>query len=178
VRALASSGSAQIIHRPLAAAFSRQVTSACWALRLEFSDGNDDLLWDTLVGAVHGLVGTMRTPREIRAGLAGVPEAIARAVLASCDAQVNRLVSVIQRPTALLAARERAIAAEIRARHARLAATLLQPGLFDRRQDRQAAAQHAALLDLLRQTAARLARLEQRSSVTGAVTPAFVALRR
>jgi hypothetical protein len=42
--------------------------------------------------------------------------------------------------------RERAIAAAVRQRHARIAADLLQPGLFDHRAERRAASQ-AAVLD-------------------------------
>jgi len=52
--------------------------------------------------------------------------------------------------------RERAICASIRIRHARIAAELLQPGLFDRRTERRAAVQSSVFEDALAQCQSRL----------------------
>jgi hypothetical protein len=52
----------------------------------------------------------------------------------------------LQRPLELWAGREMDMMAVIRRQHARMSASLLQPGLFDRRSDRAAAAR-AAVLD-------------------------------
>jgi hypothetical protein len=60
----------------------------------------------------------------------------------------------------LLRRREQAIARAVEARHARLAAALLQPGLFDRRTERAATAR-ASLVDEARsRAAARVTQLE------------------
>jgi hypothetical protein len=56
------------------------------------------------------------------------------------------LEASLRTPLALASRRERAIAGSIAADRARLAADLLQPGLFDRRAERLRAAQ-AAVLD-------------------------------
>jgi hypothetical protein len=61
---------------------------------------------------------------------------------------------------ALLGGREQAIAKVLEERHARLAATLLQSGLFDRRIERAAAAQAAVLNEARSRVAARLIALE------------------
>jgi superfamily II DNA or RNA helicase len=57
--------------------------------------------------------------------------------------------------------REHAIAAALRTRHARLSAALVQPGLFDRRADRAAAAQSALLERALERSMARLSWLDR-----------------
>jgi hypothetical protein len=55
--------------------------------------------------------------------------------------------------------REEAIAGRLRERHARLSATLLQPGLFDRRVDRMAGDRHEALQEALSRSSLRIAHL-------------------
>lgn len=55
--------------------------------------------------------------------------------------------------------RERALMDELRNRHARLSAGLLQPGLFDRRSERAAAAQASLLQQALSASATRMAQL-------------------
>jgi hypothetical protein len=56
----------------------------------------------------------------------------------------------------LAEARERAIAEGLRQQRARIAASLLQPGLFDRRVERAAAAQNATLDEALDRCSRRL----------------------
>jgi hypothetical protein len=51
--------------------------------------------------------------------------------------------------------REDAIATRLRDNHARLSATLLQPGLFDRRAERAAAAQASRVEEALQKSRAR-----------------------
>jgi hypothetical protein len=60
----------------------------------------------------------------------------------------------------LLTRRERSIVRALEANQARLAGSLLQPGLFDRRAERAANAQAALVNEALSRAAARIAELE------------------
>ena len=100
------------------------------------------------------------------------PAAWARACVGSHDprlvafmeqAQSVRLADLraqVQTSVALLARREHAIVASLEQRHARLAAALLQPGLFDRRSERVASAQASLIADARSRAAARLMELD------------------
>jgi hypothetical protein len=57
--------------------------------------------------------------------------------------------------------REKAIADALRVRHARLAASVLQPGLFDRRTEHAAAAQAFIVEAALKRSNARLVLLDR-----------------
>jgi hypothetical protein len=63
------------------------------------------------------------------------------------------------------AEREQAICAAVRRHHARIAADLLQPGLFDRRTDRRAASQAGVLEEALAQCQSRLDDLAHRAGL-------------
>jgi len=66
----------------------------------------------------------------------------------------------------LAEAREQAIAEGLRHQRARIAASLLQPGLFDRRAERAAAAQNATLDEALDRCARRLDDLSRYGAVS------------
>jgi hypothetical protein len=66
-----------------------------------------------------------------------------------------RLVESIEPWLRLAQQREHAIASALQSRRARLAATMLQAGLFDRRADRTAVAQSALVDEALHQLAQR-----------------------
>jgi hypothetical protein len=69
------------------------------------------------------------------------------------------LISTLAPGVALASRREEAIIAAARQRHGRMAVALLQRGLFDRRVERAAESQDAALEELLGRCRARLAQL-------------------
>ena len=75
-------------------------------------------------------------------------------------ATLAALADEMRAPVALLTSRERAIAKVLEEKQARLAAALLQPGLFDRRAERAAAAQASLLNEARSRTVARLIELE------------------
>jgi hypothetical protein len=75
--------------------------------------------------------------------------------------------------------RELAIVEALTERRARLAAALVQPGLFDRRHERAAASQRVVIEDALSRCEARLEELaRQRQVVADAVALAFAVLLR
>ncbi len=88
----------------------------------------------------------------------------------SLDSIADRLLSAFltafQPAHELAGERERAIAEALRQQRARLATSLLQPGLFDRRVERVAAAQNATLDEALDRCARRLDELARCSSVS------------
>jgi hypothetical protein len=131
-----------------------------WVWRLTFADENGRLLWESLLAlraqAGRGPV-TAERARECLHGRDGRVTALIE------QAQGRRLVEVAEEMRAgveLLTRREEAIARAVEATHARLAAALLQPGLFDRRAERAARAR-ASLVDEVRsRAAARVKQLE------------------
>jgi hypothetical protein len=77
----------------------------------------------------------------------------------------DALRKALEGPANLWMEREQAIAGRLRERHARLSATLLQPGLFDRRSDRLASEHHEALQEALSRSSLRIAHLSGLSDV-------------
>jgi hypothetical protein len=80
------------------------------------------------------------------------------------DRLLSSVLSACTPSRTLTREREQAIAEGLRQQRARLATSLLQPGLFDHRAERAAAAQNATLDEALARCAARLDELA-RSSV-------------
>jgi superfamily II DNA or RNA helicase len=152
---------------------------AFWTFRLEFLDTDDRLLWESLL-AVHA---TVRQPPPDRWGdlrsfvdqlRDGLSVALAREHLAAAGA----LHEAMGEPRQLARRREHAIVAAARRRCARLAARLVQPSLFDRRSERQAADQFAALNALLSRCEAHLSWLGRSGEIrAGSREPAFVFIR-
>jgi hypothetical protein len=95
-------------------------------------------------------------------------------IAVDCNRLADLLSGSIRTPAALALDRERAIARDIDRRHARMAATLIQGGLFDRRPEREAAAQRELLDQALTRCRARIAELHRLRHVTiAAVRPVF-----
>jgi superfamily II DNA or RNA helicase len=136
----------------------RAVQGRCWAWRLTFTDDRGLLLWESLlplwtwVGARHGPA----TARQLAAGASVLAPIVATAQSAALD----DVARTLRRQAAALQRREHTIRDALQDRHARLAAALLQPGLFDRRVDRAAAAQAELLADALSRSDARLRELD------------------
>ena len=147
---------------------------ACWALWITLADPEGRLLWETVIG-VSGRPGRIR-PRS--------REAILRFVDASWR-QVQEAVAIqharaahpgsdsFRASTALALEREQAIAREIALRDARMAAHLLQPGLFDRRAERQAAAVREVTDNALAHCHGRIAELQRQQAAVTTLRPAF-----
>ena len=79
----------------------------------------------------------------------------------------------IRAPAALALDREHAIARDIDRRHARMAATLIQGALFDRRTEREATSQRELIDEAMSRCHTRIAELHRLRPVTTAVRPAF-----
>jgi hypothetical protein len=127
---------------------------------LTFADEAGRLIWDALLPLQAAGARGPGTPAWARAWLAGWAPAFDAAALRAQEARLAELASLMRAGIALHSQREQALAAALEKRHARLAATLLQHGLFDRRSERATNA-HALLMDDARSgTAARLIALQ------------------
>jgi superfamily II DNA or RNA helicase len=114
-----------------------------WAYRLSCADEAGHVVFETVTG--------LRDERIASAIDARIEQAAAN----HHDALVANTSSAIAVWLDLAARREDAIVATLRESHARLSATLLQPGLFDRRAERAAAAQAARVEEAARTSLAR-----------------------
>ena len=149
--------------------------SAVWALWLELIDLEGRLIWETLVG-VHGTHPWSRPPtltsfrRRIDAAWAELrTEATQRH-----GSTIATLNDSIRTPALRALARERAIARSVEARRGRIAAHLIQQGLFDHRTERDALAQRELVELALGRCEGRIAELLNRAAATDiTVRPAF-----
>jgi superfamily II DNA or RNA helicase len=147
--------------------------------RLELVDGDGRPLWESLL-ALHV---TLRNrppdrPRQIRQFVNRVSADVAALVAKEHRVAAARLRASTHDSLTLARDREQAIMAAATRCDARIAARLLQPSLFDRRAERQATDQLAALNALLAHCEARLARIARCRQVhTGSFEPAFLLLR-
>jgi superfamily II DNA or RNA helicase len=136
-----------------------------WAFRVMVEDAALQPLWTTVVGLgeANGLV--TRSHGAIRRAFDSFHTRVDPVLDALADHLLSSCLSAIQPSYHLALQRERAIAEALRLQRARLATRLLQPGLFDRRAERAAAAQNATLDEALHRCAARLDELERSCDV-------------
>ena len=121
--------------------------AAIWAYRLSCVDEGGHVVFETIAGV-----------RDDRSGFAidaGIEQVAAR----HHDALVSTAAGEIAAWLDLAARREDAIVAGLRESDARLAAALLQPGLFDRRAERAASAQASRVDEAVQRSRARQALL-------------------
>jgi superfamily II DNA or RNA helicase len=162
--------------RPFAATRRRAPAAlAWWALWLEWTDTDGQLVWETLTGITAGHRWTRHRSRQ---GIRRLVDASWTQIREEAAGERHRLALLASRAmwasTSMAVAREKAIARDIAQRHARIAADLLQPGLFDRRSERLAAAQRAIVDGALTQCQQRMAELERHRHTTApALRPAF-----
>lgn len=166
-RGMCSRPEAALETRPLAAGVRLRGREASDVLiyRLMFEDAACRFVWSSLVGLV---VRTLRRPWNRRAAVEWLDACgpdLETLVRGAHEAALVRLQTSLRVPLALAAARERAIFSALEDGHARMAATLLQPGLFDRRVERLSAAQSAVMHEALDQCAARLRALHTAGDV-------------
>jgi hypothetical protein len=162
--------------RPFVASRRRAAAAlAWWALWLEFADADGRVLWETIVGLGGSHVWMRQRSREQIRRLMDTSWPQVQRDAAVHHQRLTHLVSQSLRTSAALAVeRERAIARDITVQHARMAAGLLQPGLFDRRAERQAATQREIVDHALAHCHDRLAELQRhRNAIASAFRPAF-----
>jgi hypothetical protein len=149
--------------------------SAWWTLWLDYADSEGQLVWETLIG-VHGTHPWAR-PRfrsDVRRHLDASWTQIQNGIAVDCGRLADRLSDSIRAPVVLALDREHAIARDIDRRHARMAASLIQGALFDRRTEREATAQRELIDQALSRCHTRIAELHRlRHVTTVAVRPAF-----
>jgi superfamily II DNA or RNA helicase len=116
-----------------------------WAFRVVVTSAADEILWETLIAAAaHGFAAPRRSASATRAALSHGP-ALERIVGEASAARLTMLRGELKQPLALWLQRELDLVEGIRQEYARMSVALLQPGLFDHRNDRAAASQAATL---------------------------------
>jgi superfamily II DNA or RNA helicase len=137
-----------------------------WIYRLAMVDAGGQFVWDTLLGVAASSGVDARTTRDLRTWVTATDQ---RLISLICD-EHQRVLSDAARsmrgPLALAARREHALVETLASHRARLAATLLQRGLFERRAERSATAQTAVVDDALARCAARLRELDLLARLT------------
>jgi hypothetical protein len=125
----------------------RDDPGSIWAFRLSCADEGGQVMFETITG-----LRDERTGSAVDARIEQIAARHHEAVVADTSASLTGWLD-------LAARREDAIATGLRENHARLSATLLQPGLFDRRSERAAAAQASRVEEALQKSRARQALL-------------------
>jgi superfamily II DNA or RNA helicase len=155
------------------------IAAAYWAYRVTFTDPESAVLWDTVLvfgGRIPG--GLFMTPSRVRH--------LAERLFSDCSARVEnehraalaRFLATVQEPVERAMARERAILAAAERQNARIAATLLQPSLFDRRTEATASQQTAMLEELRHRCHQRLDWLDRHQrACAGSHEPVFALIR-
>ena len=145
-----------------------------WGVHVAFSTPDDEVAWATVL-CLHGepqpgteFLDRWRTSLDSRW--------LEDLVLVTQRGMLERARAAAHRWRNLAEVRELAIAAALGDRRARMAATLIQHGLFDRRAERMAAAQAALLATAARQSEERLERLRRHVLVAAPTRLAFAAL--
>ena len=132
-------------------------------------------MWETLVGvdAVHQWARPTRLA-DVRTIFGDSWKLVRRHVEGDHSGLVDLHTPSLRTAAAIALERERAISFAVGRQHARMAASLLQVGLFDRRIEREAAAQRELLEQALSRCHARIEEL-QRKQVASIITtrPAF-----
>jgi hypothetical protein len=150
------------VSRPVVSIARRQdVEGRCWwAFRTMYVDARQRRIWETLAGiACRGVRAPHRSAAELRRWSAATWDALV-ILLERMDSSERAALENRLRPVLDLAVRrEHAIATMLGARRARMAATVIQPGLFDRRTEKAAAAQVAIVDEALARCRVRLSEL-------------------
>jgi ERCC4-related helicase len=148
---------------------------ALWALWLESACLNGQLEWETLIGArADHQWPRSKSMTDLRNRVDESWTQVRNYVSVEHSRITEDLVAWLRTSAARALEREEAIARAIERHHARLAAGLLQGGLFDRRTEREATAQRELLEMALTRCRTRIEELQQRQA--GAVItsrPAF-----
>jgi hypothetical protein len=162
--------------RPFASAV-RTARHGCWVFRISINGTEDDLLCETLLGAWYVTTRSrFATAREVVSHL----DVSRRELLGAIRDEppvVARLGAALHGSATAAIAREQAIIDTLEHRRARLAATLIQRALYDRRLERDTAAQRGVLEEALAHCRRRLEHLiRKRGPGLVVVEPAFAVI--
>jgi hypothetical protein len=137
-----------------------------WVYRLLVEDSEQQSYWTTVVGIRERAHLNHFSNLGIRARVDSLSTLVDPVFNSITDRLLSSFLDAIHQTRSLAVERERAIEEGLRRQRARLAASLLQPGLFDRRAERAAAAHNAVLDEALDRCAHRLAELARSDSVS------------
>jgi superfamily II DNA or RNA helicase len=155
----------------------RRERRAFWVFRLEYVDRDERRACEILL-ALAATPGWLPRGRAaaVRTWFEAAAHALSATVAREQRAALARLRRALETPLALAAERERAIMTEVAARHGRMAASLVQPGLFDRRVERAAAAQVEMREQTLVRCRLRLDALDRAGSLAAGRTDVALAV--
>ena len=131
-----------------------------WLFQLIFTGADGRVLWESALALRGPAAWTPgRSSSLTRLQLDPGQPAVRDLAAVMAKRQLDAVRLMLRQPSHLWVARERALIEALRARHARLSAGLMQRALFDRRDERMAAAQSALLEEALSASDARLTEL-------------------
>jgi len=149
-----------------------------WIYRLGIMDAEGQFAWGTLLGIAATIVAVPERTRNLRT-CTGSHEQLSSFAAAAHQRLLTDAAQSLRASLMLGMRREQAIVETLNDQRARLAATLLQRGLFDRRAERTAAAQTAIVDEALGRCVARLHALDLLTRIAAEpVDVAFTALSR
>jgi hypothetical protein len=125
-----------------------------WVWKVAVADGEGAPAWEWLL-ALHAPAARVAATAGAARTLLLPDDTLEEAADLAAGRGLGPIAGDMERYGAACAGRELAIVGALRTSSARLAAALLQPGLFDRRAERAAAAQAALLEEALARSAAR-----------------------
>ena len=137
-----------------------------WAYRLHLEDPDGQPIWETLIGIREALSMAPRGSRDLRLRLDSLDGLIEPMLTSASKALRSSLLSSRHAEVSLSIQRESAIVGELERQRGRLAGSLVQPGLFDRRTERAAAARNATLDEAVARCTRRLAELTSQSQIS------------
>jgi hypothetical protein len=131
-----------------------------WLFRVPHRLPQEQIVWEPVFGIRAAAAGeTNRSASETRLLLNHERIDLERPLRLHAEEVAEALRKELAQPAQRSVDREEAILGKLRARHARMSMSLVQPGLFDRRVDRLAAEYHEALQEALSRSSARVAQL-------------------
>jgi superfamily II DNA or RNA helicase len=143
----------------IALAKRREHRRSIWIYRLAILDEEQQVVWDTLLGITGTLGVESRRAAALRALASSSHDMLAAVISQEHQGVIASAMHSMREPLMLAGRRERAIVDSLTTHRARLAAALLQRGLFDRRDERAAAAQAAVVDEALGRCVLHIAQL-------------------
>jgi len=144
-----------------------RATPRClWVYKVVFTTDAGRLVWEALLSVSGDAAGVRGCSASLMRALLNPDAAPLESVVAgTSDRLLEQLQQSMRSALERWSGRECDLMAALRTRHGRLSAGLLQRGLFDRRDERLAAAQASLLDEALSQSAGRLRDLAQSSDL-------------
>jgi len=152
--------------RPLVTITRRSPRRLLWTTECLVRDRDGFPLWSTLVSLDAWLTPCGQSRNSVMSALLEAERHWRTLMAAVGEQAVESANTALAAVLRVSAEREHALCAAIRISHARIAADLIQPGLFDRRAERRASSQSAVLEEALGQCELRLSELARRRDLT------------